>query len=53
VCDRVRVRRALGVDHELHRARSVSQVDEDQPAVVAAAVHPPRNARLCAGALGG
>ena len=43
----------LGVEHELHDPRAVAQVDEDQPAVVAAAVHPAGDARLGAGAVGG
>ena len=43
---RVRVGRGLGVEHELHESRAVAQVDEDQPAVVAAAVHPAGDARL-------
>ena len=34
------VRRPLRVDHELRHARVVAQVDEDEPAVVAARVHP-------------
>ena len=50
---RVRLGRGLRVEHELHDARAVAQVDEDQPAVVAAAVHPAGDARLRAGALGG
>ncbi len=32
--------RVLGVDHELHDAALVSQVDEDEPAVVAPAGDP-------------
>src|SRR6185437_13306664 len=45
--------RCLGVQHELQQPGAVSQVDEDQPAVVSAAVHPARDARLRASALGG
>src|SRR5207342_1297735 len=37
-----RLGRALRVDDELADARRVAQVDEDEPAVVAAARHPPR-----------
>ena len=36
----VRLRRGLGMEDELHEARAVAQVDEDQAAVVAPAVHP-------------
>ena len=41
-----------GMEDELHDARAVAQVDEDQAAVVAAAVHPAGDARRRAGALG-
>ena len=37
---RVRLARALRAEDELHEARAVAQVDEDQPAVVAPAVDP-------------
>src|SRR5687768_12780945 len=32
------------MEHELQQTRAVAHVDEDQPAVVAAAVHPARDA---------
>ena len=43
----------LRVYDELHEARAVAQVDEDQPAVVAAAVDPAGHADLGAAARGG
>ena len=43
--ERVRGGRRLGVEDELHDPGAVAQVDEDQPAVVAAPVHPARDAR--------
>src|SRR5213079_3017575 len=36
----MRLRRVGGVEHNLHRAPAVAQVNEDQPAVVAAACDP-------------
>ena len=45
-------RRVLGVEDELEDARAVAQVDEDQAAVVAAAVDPARHADALAGARG-
>ncbi len=45
--------RALGMEHELDDPGAVAQVDEDQPAVVAPAVHPAGNSRARACALGG
>ena len=36
----VRLGRLLGAEHELEQPGAVAQVDEDQPAVVAPAVHP-------------
>ncbi len=45
--------RRVGVEHELDDPGAVAQVDEDQPAVVAAAVDPAGDARLRAGPLGG
>ena len=42
----VRLGRGLGMEHELHDPGAVAQVDEDQPAVIAAAVHPAGDARL-------
>ena len=53
VRDLVRRRRGLGMEHELDDPGAVAQVDEDQPTVVAAAVHPAGDARVGAGALGG
>ena len=43
----VRRRRGLGMEHELHDPGAVAQVDEDQAAVVAAAVHPAGDTRAC------
>ena len=40
VRDLCRLGRLVGVDDELHLAREVAQVDEDEPAVVAARVRP-------------
>ena len=48
----VGLRRVLGVEHELQQAGAVAEVDEDQPAVVAPAVHPAGHAHLVAGAVG-
>ena len=48
--ERERLRRRLGVEDELQDAAAVAQVDEDQAAVVAAAVHPARDAHLVADA---
>ena len=42
----VRGRRPLGIHHELHDARAVAQVDEDQPAVIAAPADPAREREL-------
>ena len=42
----VRLGGGLGVEDELHEARAVAQVDEDQPAVVAPAVHPAGDAHV-------
>src|SRR5712692_11748690 len=39
----------LGVEDHLHRAPAVAEVDEDQPAVVAAARHPAVELHLPAG----
>jgi hypothetical protein len=36
----------LGMEDELDQAAAIAQVDEDQPAVVAPAVHPPGHAQL-------
>ena len=36
----VRLGGGLGMEHELHEPGAIAQVDEDQPAVVAPAVHP-------------
>ena len=47
----VRLGRALGVDHELHDARAVAQVDEDEVAVVAPPADPARERQLAAGVL--
>ena len=44
----VRLGRLLGPEHELEQPGPVAQVDEDQPAVVAAAVHPAGHAHLLA-----
>ncbi len=44
----MRLGRLLGAEHELEEPGPVAQVDEDQPAVVAAAVHPARDAHLLA-----
>ena len=41
----------LGVEHDLHQAGRVAQVDEDEAAVVAAAVHPPGERDRLAGVL--
>ena len=38
----VRLGRVLGVHHELHDARAVAQVDEDEPAVIAPPTDPAR-----------
>ena len=48
VGDLVRRAGALGVEHELQQPRAVAQVDEDQAAVVAAAVYPTGDADLAA-----
>ncbi len=48
----VRLGRVLGMEDELKDARAVAHVDEDQPAVVAPAVHPAGHARLGVGAVG-
>ncbi len=48
---RVSLRCRLGMEDQLHQARAVAQVDEDQSAVVAAAVHETGDARDGAGAL--
>ena len=45
---RVRLGRLLGPEDELEQPGAVAQVDEDQPAVVAAAVHPAGDAHLLA-----
>ena len=45
---RVRLRRLRRVEDELHEAAAVAQVDEDQAAVVAPAVHPAGEAHLAA-----
>ena len=45
--------RPLGIDDELDDARVIAQVDEDQPAVVAAARDPPGDVDRLAHALGG
>ena len=47
------VARGLRVHDELHEPRAVAQVDEDQPAVVAAAMDPAGDADLGAAARGG
>src|SRR6185437_6695999 len=44
--ERVRLRRGLGMEDELDDPGAVAQVDEDQPAVVAAAVDPAGDADL-------
>ena len=49
----VRLGRVLGMEDELKDARAVAHVDEDQPAVVAPAVHPAGHPRLGVGAVGG
>ena len=49
----VRLRRVLGMEHELDDPGAIAQVDEDQAAVVAAAVHPAGHAGLGVGAVGG
>ena len=46
------VRRPLGVDDELRDARVVAQVDEDEPAVVPARVHPARERQRLPDVLG-
>ena len=48
---RVRLGGRLRVEDELDEAGAVAQVDEDQPAVVAAAVHPAGDTGGGAGAL--
>ena len=48
---RVRVGRGIGVEYQLHDSRAIPQVDEDQAAVVAAAVHPPGDPCLGTGAV--
>ena len=48
----VRLGRRLRVEDDLHQAGAVAQVDEDEAAVVAAAVHPARDAHLVADAVG-
>ncbi len=40
MCRRVGIGGALRVEDQLHETGTVAQVDEDQAAVVAAAVHP-------------
>ena len=47
----VRLGRRLGVKDELDDAASVSEVDEDEPAVIAAAMDPPRDPRGRVGTL--
>src|SRR5436305_12459824 len=49
----MRLRRGIGMEHQLDDARAIAQVDEGGPAVVAPAVHPPGHARRRARALGG
>ena len=49
----VRLGRVLGMEHELDDSRAVAQVDEDQPAVVAPAVHPAGHAGIGVGPVGG
>ena len=46
--DGVRLGRALGVHHELHDARAVAQVDEDEAAVIAPPADPARERQLAA-----
>ncbi len=38
------------MEDQLHQARAIAQVDEDQPAVIAAAVHPSGDTGSTAGA---
>ena len=45
-------RRALRIHHELHDARAIAQVDEDEAAVVAPTSDPARQRQLAAGVLG-
>src|SRR5947209_20304033 len=49
----VRARRSVRVKDELDDARAVAQVDEDQAAVVTAAMHPACHPRVRAGPFGG
>src|SRR5262249_24316463 len=49
---RVRLRRVLRVKDQLQEPAAVAQVDEDQPAMVAAAVHPAGDADAIADARG-
>ena len=49
---RRRLRRPLGVDHELRDARAVTEVDEHEPAVVATARSPACEGQLPAHVLG-
>src|SRR5205814_10175111 len=48
----VSVRGRLRVEHDLHNAAAVPQVDEDQSALVAATVHPARERYVAAGVAG-
>src|SRR3989440_125769 len=48
----VRLRGLLRAEHELEQTRSIPQVDEDQAAVVAPAVHPAGHARLAVHVVG-
>ena len=48
----MRLRGAVGVEDQLEQAGTVAQVDEDQPAVIAAAVNPAGDTDL-AGSVGG
>jgi hypothetical protein len=48
----MRFGRGLGVEHELHDPGPVTQVDEDEPAMVAAAVNPARDSGDAAGTRG-
>ena len=41
-----RVAGLVGVEDELHQSRPVAQVDEDEPSVVSAAMHPARDPHL-------
>ena len=50
---RVGLGRLLGVEHQLQHAAAVAHVDEDDPAVVAAAVHPAGHAHVVSRGVGG